>query len=153
MPGLMRVLKCNLAGEVTWEYPGTVLHREPTAVTLEAFFNRDDLPLMGTVFRQGDRFVETFYSDRWYNVFEVHDRESGELKGWYCNICKPAVIEEDRVSYVDLALDLWVAPDGRQSVLDEDEFEALGLDEDTAGHATAALHRLQNEFQKKSPPD
>ena len=153
MPELIRVLKCNPAGQVTWEYPGTVLRREPSAIVLEAFFNREDLPFMDTVFRQGDRFVETFYSDRWYNLFEVHDRDTGTLKGWYCNICQPAVIQDDSVSYVDLALDLWVAPSGAQTVLDEDEFRALNLDADIAGQATAALQRLQDAFKKKSPPD
>ena len=38
---------------------------------------------------------------------------------------------EDVISYVDLALDLWVAPDGTQTVLDEDEFAAIDLDAET----------------------
>jgi predicted RNA-binding protein associated with RNAse of E/G family len=74
------------------------------------------------------------------------------LKGWYCNIGKPAVIEADSVSYVDLALDLWVAPDGRQTVLDEDELEALQLDEVTRNSAYAALKELQHEFKTQRPP-
>ena len=104
---------------------------------------------MQTTFRQGDRFIETYYTDRWYNIFEVHDREDDRLKGWYCNIAKPAVMEAgERISYVDLALDLWVAPDGTQTVLDEDEFAALALDAETRSKALRGLEELQALFYK-----
>jgi len=72
--------------------------------------------------------VEVYYTDRFYNIFEIHDRDDRYLKGWYCNVGPPAVMEADnRLSYVDLALDLWVVPDGVQTELDEDEFAALDL--------------------------
>ena len=53
------------------------------------------------------RFVEYFFADRWYNIFAIYDRDDGKIKGWYCNIGMPALIEDGLVSYVDLALDLW----------------------------------------------
>ena len=107
------VLKKNLAEEVTWQYEGVVVRREPNAVILEALFNRPDMPFMDIVLKQNDRFVETFYNDRWYNIFEIYDRDDGQIKGWYCNVGKPAIIEDGMVSYVDLALDLWVSADGK----------------------------------------
>jgi uncharacterized protein len=152
MPEMIRVLKYNPDGEVAWEYEGRVLRREPNAITLEALFNRPDTPFMGVVLKRGDRFVESFYSDRWYNVFEIFDRDDGGFKGWYCNVGKPAIFNKDIVSYIDLALDLWVAPDGTQTVLDQDEFEQLQLDSDTKKEALAALGQLRTEFRKKSPP-
>lgn len=123
MPRVMdvSVLKRNLDGEVTWQYDGRELKRKANSVVLEAF-NRDDLPFMDVILKRGDRFVETFFFDRWYNVFEIFDRDDGKFKGWYCNIGYPAVLEKDTVSYIDLALDLWVAADGTQTVLDEDGF-------------------------------
>lgn len=150
---MIKVQKRDLAGNVTWEYEGSLLSREPNSVTLEAFFNRPDMPFLNVVFKSGDRFVETFHFDRWYNVFEIHDRDDRSLKGWYCNIGKPAVFEADTLSYVDLALDLWVGPDGTQTVLDEDEFETLHLDEVTRNRARAALAELQAEFKKKNPSE
>jgi protein associated with RNAse G/E len=106
-----------------------------------------------TVLRRGDRFLETFYTDRWYNIFEIHDRDDDRLKGWYCNIGFPAVIEaDDRISYIDLALDLWVTPDGRQSVLDEDEFSALAIDVETRSKALAVLDDLRERFDRHRPP-
>ncbi|MEW5828507.1 MAG: DUF402 domain-containing protein [Chloroflexota bacterium] len=143
------VYKLDLAGRVAWQYAGRMLRREADRVVLEAFFNREDAPFMGVTLKRGDRFVETFYSERWYNIFEIHDRDDGRLKGWYCNVGKPAVIADGSVSYVDLALDLWVAADGTQTVLDEDEFEALGLDEATREAALRGLEALKERFSRE----
>jgi len=145
----IKVLKKNPADEVVWQYEGTVLRREENQITLEALFNRDDMPFMGITLKRSDRFVETFYSDRWYNIFEIYDRDDGQFKGWYCNIGKPAVIAEDFVSYVDLALDLWVSADGRQTVLDEDEFEKMNLENDIKQNARDALQRLKMNFETR----
>ena len=146
------VLKRNLAGEVTWQYEGRVLERRVNCVTLEAFFNRDDMPFMEVVLKRDDRFVETFYSDRWYNIFAIYDRDDGKFKGWYCNVGYPAVIEKDKVSYIDLALDLWVSTEGVQSVLDEDEFLGLSVDVITRAQAVSALEELKRKFTHKKPP-
>jgi len=102
--------------------------------------------------KRDDRFVETFYSDRWYNVFAIYDRDDGAFKGWYCNIGFPAVIEKDTLSYIDLALDLWVAADGTQTVLDEDEFLGLSIDVMTRAQAASALEELKRKFANKKPP-
>jgi len=101
---------------------------------------------MGVVLKKDDRFVEYYYSDRWYNIFEIHDRDDDSLKGWYCNIGMPAVIEDGIVSYVDLALDLWVSTSGDQTVLDDDEFESLGLSEELRASALNGLEELKLLF-------
>jgi protein associated with RNAse G/E len=148
----IKVLKKNLADEVVWQYEGRVLHREENQITLEALFNRDDLPFMGITLKRNDRFVETFYSDRWYNIFEIYDRDNGKFKGWYCNIGRPAIIADDFVSYVDLALDLWVSADGEQTVLDEDELEELRLEVELKQKVYGSLKDLQNFLKLKNPP-
>jgi predicted RNA-binding protein associated with RNAse of E/G family len=147
------VLKRNLAGEVTWQYKGCLLNRTTNYVVVEAFFDRDDTPVADVIFKRGDRFVETFYTDRWYNVFQIFDREDGQFKGWYCNVGYPAVLEKDAVSYVDLALDLWVAPDGTQTVLDEDEFLELPMDVMTRAQAISALEKLKQRCANEKPPE
>ena len=154
MPGMtdITVLKRGLHGEVTWQYEGQILKRESNHVVLEAFFNRDDMPFMEVVLKRGDRFVETFYTYRWYNVFEIFDRDNGKFKGWYCNIGYPAVLEDNTVSYIDLALDLWVAANGTQTVLDEDEFLALPIKVATRAQAISALEELKQIFANKKPP-
>jgi len=148
----IKVQKKNPAGEVTYEYEGMLLSRDEHVVTLEALFDRADMPFMDVVFKTGDRFVEYYYNDRWYNIFAIHDREDGQIKGWYCNIGKPAEIEDGIVSYIDLALDLWVSIDGKQTVLDEDEFEELSLNEELRTGALHGLDELQELFKSQSPP-
>ena len=142
----INVIKLNDQRQETWRYTGQVLRRWPNAVLLEARFNRDDTPFFDILLRRDDRFVEIFYSDRWYNIFEIHDREDDRLKGWYCNVCQPAEFADGQVAYVDLALDLLVYPDGRQLVLDEDEFAALALNEAMQRQARSALKALQALF-------
>jgi hypothetical protein len=153
MKPLITVIKRNPDGQEVLRFTGVVLCQEPDGITLEAKFNHADVPVMHTILRRGDRFIEKYYTDRWYNIFEIHDREDGRLKGWYCNIGKPAVMESvNGISYVDLALDLWVAPDGTQTVLDEDEFATLDLDTETRSRARAALEELQNRFSNNKEP-
>jgi protein associated with RNAse G/E len=148
----IKVQKKNPAGEVTYEYQGVLLSRNEHVVTLEALFDRADMPFMDVVFKTGDRFVEYYYNDRWYNIFAIHDRDDGQIKGWYCNIGKPAEIEDGIVSYIDLALDLWVSADGKQTVLDEDEFKALNLTEELITEALNGLDELKDLFKSKNPP-
>ena len=150
MTETLEILKLNLAGKETWRYTGTVLRRRPEAITIEARFNRDDLPFHGIMLGRNDRFVEIFYNDRMYNIFEIHDRDDDHLKGWYCNVTRPAEFCNGAIAYVDLSLDLLVFPDGRQLVLDEDEFavQAQELSEAEIKNARAALQALQSLFQQ-----
>jgi protein associated with RNAse G/E len=148
----IKVQKKNPAGEVTYEYEGVMLRHDEHSIVLEALFDRADMSFMDVVFKTGDRFVEYYYSDRWYNIFAIHDRKDGKIKGWYCNVGKPAVIEDGVVSYVDLALDLWVSVDGKQTVLDEDEFEELQIDEELRSNALNGLDELKELFLNNKPP-
>ena len=146
------VYKLNENGEAVWQYPGTVLEMDACKVRLQAYFNRDDLDLGFTTFNHGDRFVETFYSQRWYNVFAVYGKGEGPLKGWYCNICRPAVIENSAVRCEDLALDLWVSPDGQALLLDEDEFNDLSIEAWERKKCLAGLQELQKMAELGSLP-
>jgi hypothetical protein len=96
--------------------------------------------------KNNDRFLEVFFADRWFNIFEIHDREDDHLKGWYCDICKPAKIEETMIKYVDLKIDLIVYPDGSDDVLDEDEFISLDIDDKTRTQARFSLEYLKENF-------
>jgi predicted RNA-binding protein associated with RNAse of E/G family len=146
------VIKNDHTGTEMWRYEGVILERTPEHVRLEAHFNRDVVDLGYVTFRRGDRFVEHFYADRWYNVFEVHDGESDRLKGWYCNLTRPAEFHDGIVEADDLALDLFVYPDGRQLVLDEDEFAGLPLNEDERAAVRAALDELRVRAAEGRPP-
>ena len=141
------VIKQNPHGQETLRYNGIVLVRRTNRVLLQALFNRDELLLDQIVLHRGDRFVELYFSDRWYNIFEIHDLSDDRIKCWYCNVSYPAEIECEAVCYRDLALDLLVYPDGRQLVLDEDEFAELNIDEPIRKRARASLGELQCLFE------
>ena len=145
----IKIQKKNPKGEIVYEYEGDLIERDQTSITLKALFTREDMPFMDVVFKKNDLFVEYYYADRWYNIFEIHDREDGLIKGWYCNIGQPAVIEDEVVSYIDLALDLWVSVNGDQTVLDEDEFENLDLSEELRTGALQGLEDLKQLFQMR----
>ncbi len=144
------VHKLNPKREETWRYSGQELRRTEQGLLIEASFNREDMPFHGLTFKQGDRFVEAYFFERWYNIFEMYDRDDNHLKGWYCNVSTPAELLDGDVSYIDLALDLLVYPDGRQLTLDEDEFEAESLDEETRSRARQALDALKNLVKPES---
>ena len=146
------VRKLNLAGEETWSYSGVVLMRRANLVQLEARFNRETMQLGYATFETGDRFVEWFFADRWYNIFEVHAARDDRIKGWYCNVARPAIIGDGAVSAVDLALDVWIAPDGSVRVLDEDEFAALELSDADRRAAQAALAELAAMAHRRRKP-
>jgi hypothetical protein len=130
----------------TWQYQGEILEKSVNKIVIEAYFKRDDFEFNGIWLRRDDRFIETYFKERWYNIFEIHDRNDDHLKGWYCNISLPAEISESDIWYVDLALDLLVFPDGTQQVLDQDEFEALDIDENICQQALNGLKDLQQLF-------
>ncbi|MBE9523943.1 MAG: DUF402 domain-containing protein [Chloroflexi bacterium] len=143
------VRKLNIFGEEMWRYRGEVLERRDDSLVLKATFDRDDINISGMSLCRGDHFIEWYYSDRWYNINEIHNRDDGSLRGWYCNIATPAKIDDEFVVFQDLALDLLVFPDGRQLVLDEDEFEALTISPEIREKALKALNTLKNIFKEK----
>jgi protein associated with RNAse G/E len=146
------VHKLDAEGREVWQYEGTVKERQASSVILEARFDREDVEFHGLHLRMGDRFIETFYSDRWYNIFAVFDVDDDHLKGWYCNITRPARIKDNHVYADDLALDLIVTPDWEILVLDEDEFAALHLTPKDRKHALNALEELKSLAATNSGP-
>ena len=152
MPSPITIRKLNLNHELMWSYIGRVLERTPTYIRLEAHFNRPTTDYGYAIFEQNDRFVEHFFADRWYNIFEIHSVTDDHLKGWYCNIVRPAVFSADEIAQVDLALDVWVDPNGTPLLLDEDEFHDLDLDAGTRRQAQHAVAELLALVQRRVMP-
>ncbi|MFB7371043.1 DUF402 domain-containing protein [Streptomyces sp. NPDC056222] len=135
------------AGRTKIRYPAEVLTDAGTRLSVRAPWAAEGVRDFGFVrFEPGDMFVEHYWRDRWYAVKEVRSSD-GTLKGWYCDVTRPAVIDGAEVVVEDLDLDLWVSADGSEVLrLDEDEFEASGLaasDPEAAACAVAALDELE----------
>jgi uncharacterized protein len=148
----MRVHKQDVRGAVVFTYEATVEEWLPDGVRLDARWTRPLMRLDYVTFETGDCFTEWYFRDRWYNIFEVASAD-GALKGWYCNVAAPAMIEAHNLYCRDLLLDLWVAPDGETTVLDEDEFAAEpALDEATRAQARITLTELQRMVAQRQGP-
>lgn len=145
---IITVIKLDHAGRETYRYQGRLIEARDHIIILEAFFDRETTPVEELVLRKGDRFIEYYFDDRWYNVFEIHDRDGDQIEAWYCNIGIPAEFRDGILSYRDLALDLLVYPDGRQQILDQQEFKELPLSVQDRRKAQKALVDLQNVFKK-----
>jgi uncharacterized protein len=115
----------------TYKYDGSehrhwraqISRQEDSLIVLDAKFEEEIRhPLLGTVARETSS-VEYYWLDRWYNVFRFVE-PTGELRNFYCNVNVPPVLQNDVLSYIDLDMDVLVAPDFSYSILDEDEFAA-----------------------------
>lgn len=130
------------AGRTKIRYPASVVSDDGTHLVVRAPWASPGVRDFGFVrFEPGDVFTEHYWRDRWYAVKEVRAGD-GTLKGWYCDVTRPAVVTDGRrVEVEDLDLDLWVSADGSTVLrLDEDEFEASGL-VDRAPEAAAEARR------------
>jgi len=137
------------AGSTKIRYPAELLADDGNRLAVHAPWAGAGARDFGFVrFEPGDVFTEYYWRDRWYSVKEVRTGD-GTLKGWYCDITRPAVLAEDggELSVEDLDLDLWVSADGAEILrLDEDEFEESGLavrDPEAATEAVRALDELE----------
>ncbi|MEU2223981.1 DUF402 domain-containing protein [Streptomyces sp. NPDC018347] len=135
------------AGRTKIRYPAELLRDDGTRIAVRAPWAGTGVRDFGFVrFEPGDVFTEYYWRDRWYSVKEVRAAD-GSVKGWYCDVTRPAVRSGAELVVEDLDLDLWRSADGRDvRRLDEDEFAASGLreaDPDAASAAEAALDTLE----------
>ncbi|MEV5439124.1 DUF402 domain-containing protein [Streptomyces sp. NPDC052682] len=135
------------AGRTKIRYRAALLADDGTRITVRAPWAGEGVRDFGFVrFEPGDVFTEHYWRDRWYAVKEVR-AASGALKGWYCDVTRPAVRAGAELVVEDLDLDLWCSADGTDvRRLDEDEFAASGLartDPEAASAALAALDELE----------
>lgn len=147
------------SGRVTLAWTGTLISCDGDQVVIRAVFApRTDRRILvdGVPFERGDIFTEYYPLGCWYNIFHIAD-PFRRVKGWYCNVTLPPVLEAHGIAFTDMALDLFVHPDGTATVLDEDEFAAAADTLYRPGDALAArsglveLQRLANSRLLPSP--
>jgi protein associated with RNAse G/E len=146
---IIKVIKQDYLGRSVWEYSGNLLERVDNRIVIEAYFDREDTLVDELILREGDKFTEIYYLDKWFNIYEIRDQQEDSIKAWYCNISFPVEISGNILTYRDLELDLLVYPDGTQIVLDVEEFESLPLSSQDYTSAIQALSELQEMFSSK----
>jgi hypothetical protein len=142
-PGSRVLVRLVKAARPAVEYGADVLGDDGRHLVVRAPWAEPEARDLGFVrFEPGDVFTEHYWRDRWYSVKEVRT-EDGVLKGWYCDVARPARIEDGLLVSEDLYLDLWVSADGQTILrLDEDEYAAGGLAEADPAAATRAMDAL-----------
>ncbi|MEG8278656.1 DUF402 domain-containing protein [Streptomyces sp. AHA2] len=136
------------AGRTKIRYTGELLSDDGTRIAVRAPWAGEGVRDFGFVrFEPGDVFTEYYWRDRWYAVKEVRSA-AGTLKGWYCDVTRPARRSGAELVVEDLDLDLWCGADGTDvRRLDEDEFAESSLavtDPAAAAAALAALDELES---------
>lgn len=132
-----------------------VAKQEGSLLILDAVFEEEiEHDLLGTIAR-GTVSTEYYWLDRWYNVFRFSD-QSGTLKNFYCNVNQPPSFDGRVLSYIDLDIDVFVAPDLTYKVLDLDDFEAnaraYAYPEGVQANAHGALKELTELIEARAFP-
>lgn len=141
----IEIEKRNHHGHTMLRYSGELIDRGDGWLCVYAVFRQPEANLGFVVFSPGDALLEWFFTDRWYNIFQLHDGDSATVKGWYCNVVRPAQLGEDTIAADDLALDVFVTPRGGVILLDEDEFAQLDL----PAHERIAALRAVNDIRER----
>lgn len=104
--------------------------------------------------RPGTVTIAHYWADRSYNVYAWY--RDGAPLGYYCSVADATEIGDERVEYLDLAVDVLIDVRGSATVLDEDEVPA-DLDprhrrtiNRTLEDLTGGTKRLVSEIERES---
>ena len=152
---IVRVESLKFDGRLHRSWPARLVAREGTLLVLEGVFETEVRhTLLGTI-PAGTLSTEFYWTDRWYSVFRFRT-PAGQLRCYYCNVNRPAEFDGGTLSFVDLDIDVLVAPDFSYTVLDEDEFEAhaadFGYDETLRARVRESLSELHRLLETRAFP-
>lgn len=136
-------------------WPARIATTDGPLLVLDAVFDEEvQHDLLGTI-ASGTVSTEYYWLDRWYNVFRFSDPDH-TLKSFYCNVNTPPIFDGRVLSYIDLDIDVLVAPDLTYKILDVDDFEEnasrYGYPEDLQSSARTALAELTRLIEARSFP-
>ncbi|HVF51564.1 MAG TPA: DUF402 domain-containing protein [Pyrinomonadaceae bacterium] len=120
---VVEIRSCKYDGRITRRWEASLASRAGALLVFDAVFNEEiQHPLLGTIAR-GTLSTEYFWTNRWYSIFRFSE-PAGTLRNFYCNVNMPPVFDGRVLTYVDLDIDVLVAPDLSFQILDLDEFDA-----------------------------
>lgn len=153
---MLLIRKYDHLGNLKVHYEGRLVSRDVQSrcIVAEAEWISPTARLGYVTLNAGDLFIETFYENRWYNIFQIQSPQ-GQLKGWYANISRPARIvpeaNEVEIEWDDLALDVWMWPNGKMQTMDEHEFDDIKpeLTADELVQSLAAVDKVRMELKRR----
>ena len=136
-------------------WPARIAQTEGSLLVLDAVFDEEiKHELLGTI-SSGTISTEYYWLDRWYNVFRFSDSNQA-LRNFYCNINQPPSFDGRVLSYIDLDIDVLVAPDFTYRILDVDDFEQNAkryvYPDDVQANARQALAELISLIEARAFP-
>jgi protein associated with RNAse G/E len=136
-------------------WPAQIAKDSGSLLVLNAVFDEEiEHELLGTI-SSGTNSTEYYWLDRWYNVFRFSDSNQ-MLQNFYCNINQPPSFDGRVLSYIDLDIDVLVAPDFTYRILDVDDFEEnarrYAYPDEVQANAHAALAELISLIEKRAFP-
>jgi protein associated with RNAse G/E len=136
-------------------WPARIARREGSLLVLDAVFEEDiEHDLLGKV-ASGTLSTEFYWLDRWYNVFRFSDPKR-KFQNFYCNVTQPPLFDGRVLSYIDLDIDVLVAPDLTYRILDLDDFEEnaqrYAYSEEVQANARRALTELIGQIETGAFP-
>ncbi len=145
------IRKIDIHGREVYRWRARLVRHEGELWLFEAVMQLPAGPVEvgGLVFHPGDRVLEAYFTQRWYNILELYGPSGARLRGWYANLARPPVFPgPHELHYVDLALDLVVLPDGRMQEVDRESFEGLPLGEHERRRALRHWEGLRRAFAR-----
>jgi len=150
--GEVRIVKLDASGHPVMSYAGQIVYADGEVVVARCLWTESKPFQVGPFcLEAGDVFIECYFRERWFNIFAIYNAQ-GILKGWYSNITTAPEIHSGMIHWRDLALDVLRLPNGREWILDEDEFEALDLSPHERGRARKALATIQRWARERRFP-
>ena len=136
-------------------WPARIAKSAGQLLVLDAVFDEEvEHDQLGTI-SSGTVSTEYYWLDRWYNVFRFSDADR-KLKKFYCNINEPPQFDGSVLSYIDLDIDVLVAPDLTYRILDVDDFEEnarrYGYPDEIQARARRALAELIELIEARAFP-
>jgi len=122
------------------EYPGILRAESANMLTIESRIttSKPTVAFGKIVAETGYLAVWFIFKNRWYDIGKFYD-QSGKWLGYYCDIIKPVsklLVDKSRtVNLTDLYLDLWISPENKFLIFDEDEL----ADAVKKGHITCKI--------------
>lgn len=142
-------------GRLHREWQARLVRQAGTLIVVEGVFEEEIRhPLLGTIVA-GTLSAEYYWTDRWYSVFRFRE-PAGALRNYYCNINQPAKFDGRILTFIDLDIDVLVAPDFSYRILDEEEFAAnsarYNYPEALREAARGALSELIERIERREYP-
>jgi predicted RNA-binding protein associated with RNAse of E/G family len=129
----------ELYDDLVYKSEGIIVGKDQIASAHSVIFDGE------VVLASGFEIVYFDFLGKWFSVGKIRNMQ-GKHTGYYCDIVTPPrLLEDGGIELTDLFLDLWVSPDLRCKVLDEEELENAFH----KGWITKQLYEKANEEMRK----